>query len=139
MVGIFKIGDKGSIKFEKSDHYVVRLKFEEVSNYIIVRKDKKEFFTLTKKEQIELLRNLIKNGTLKVQSNDFSWLFQGMWERASDLGYSVFIYKGVKGQDIWANRHNKDVYVSKHIKEVLTTLPFIVDEIRKKLEDKYNK
>ena len=136
-VKVFKIGSRGSIKLDKSSHYTIRIQFEQVSDYLLTR-NKKEFFELTKKEQMSLIRDLINNGTVKVFGNDMSFLFQGMWERGSDLDYTVYKYKGIKGKGEWWARHNKDIYVSKHIKEVLTTLPFVVDEIRKKIDEKYN-
>ncbi len=127
-------------KVTTDDHYEILFMFEEAEKHL---GDIEEFFgVLTKKEQVELFRTMVKEGTLKVHSNDMSWLFQGVWENASALGFSIYPFTGVKGKSIWSNKHvGEDIpaqpYVTKHIIEAIKTIPFRVSQIVKALRDKH--
>jgi hypothetical protein len=126
------ITKKGS---EKSDnHYRVFVQFDEVAKWL---GKKSEFVDLKSNERIRLLRNMIRKGEVRLHANDFSFYFQGMWENAAILGYNIFDFPGPKGKGIWSNRHEGEspaIYISKHLFEVLGTIPFIIDEINKKIK-----
>jgi len=116
-------------KIKGATKYNIEIMFEDVEKNL---GKKKEFLALKKNEQIELFRIMLKKGTIKVNSNDFSWYFQGGLENASELGYAIKPFKGVKGKGIWSRRHRNEVpaiYITKHIIEVMKTIPFLVTKI----------
>jgi len=123
-----------------SKEYYPEIQFEDVESFL---GSKKDFFTvLNKRQQDELFSLLVKDGTVKVHSTDMSWLYQGVWENASELGYSIYPFKGTKGKGIWSRRHKGEspaVYITKHLIEVINTIPFTKNTIVKKLRDKYQK
>jgi hypothetical protein len=131
---VIQIVDKNGKK-SKDDKYLIEIMFEDIEKNL---GKKSEFLELKRKEQIDLFRLMMKKGTIKVNSNDYSWLYQGAFENASKLGYSIYPFKGVKGKGIWSRKHRGEspaVYVTKHIVEVMKTIPFIVNEIIKKIND----
>lgn len=121
---------------QKTDnHYEVEIMFEEISKWLGT---KKEFLNLQPKEQISKIREMIKKGEVKIHSNDMSWRFQGGESNAADLGYEIYDFKGPKGKGIWSKRHmgeNPAIYITKHILEVLTVIPFIPQEILKMIKE----
>ena len=120
----------------KTDHYVVKLQFEDI-DYNIGKKG--ELFDLDYKDQQQFIYSLINEGTIKFWASDPSFIFQGLWENADKLGFSIFPYTGIKGKGIWSKRHMGEfpaIYLTKHLIEVLEIVKqkFIVSDILKLLK-----
>ena len=121
----------------KSDHYECILELEDVNQII---GDKKYFLSLKPKEQEKTLRNFINNTTIKVQSNDMSFTFQGAWENLSNALKSVYSFPiGIpRGKQIWSIRHKGEknaLYITKHLIEVIGTVPFLISKICKMIRE----
>ena len=114
---------------KEDNHYEVEVLFEEISQYLGT---KEEFLSLSKGDQIKKLRELVRKGEVRIHANDFSFYYQGMWENADALDYSIYDFPGPAGKGIWSTRHKGEspaIYISKHIIEVLSAIPFAIDEI----------
>ena len=126
---ISKAGKSSSTK-----NYEAELLFEEVSKYLGTKKD---FKSQTKGTQIKRVRDMIKNATVKVHSNAPDFFFQGAWRRASDADYNIYPIPTKKDKGIWKARNdNKDEYITKHLIEVVRTVPFLADTIAKLIREK---
>lgn len=131
------ISPKG--KFNTSNNYLVRLQVEDINKHLGSIKD---FMGLKPKEQIDLLKLMIKTATFKVGSDDMSWIYQGTWDVADKLGYAIDKFpKGIpRGKGIWSKKHKGEypaIYATKHILEACKVIPFIVDKISKLIREKY--
>ena len=83
---------------------------------------------------------MINNATAKISSDDASWLYQGMWQNATDLDYAIFPYTGPKGKGEWSNRHMGEdpaIYISKHIREVFQQIKKDASKISGVLRKRY--
>jgi len=124
--------------FKTNKEYHVEIQFEDVEKFL---GSKEDFFSvLTKKEQDELFKILVKEGTVKVHSDAYDWYWQGGWENASKLKYSIYPFTGTKGKGIWSKRHKNSstaIYITKHIMEALKTIPFVSNKVVKLLRDNY--
>lgn len=128
-------------RIRNAHHYVVWVLFEALEDYL----DEQEIEILrgpqgknvSKKAQV--IRKILRNATAKVHSNDMSFYWQGAWENASDLGYSIFPFTGTRGSGKWSKKHKGEspaIYITKHILEVMRVIPFNTISIAKIL---YNK
>lgn len=126
--------------FKTDKEYHVEIQFEDIDKFL---GSKEDFFSvLNKRQQDDLFGILVKDGTVKVHSDDFSWYWQGAWENADQLGYAIYSFTGTKGKGIWSKRHKGEspaIYITKHLIEVIKTIPFIKNTIVKMLRDKYQK
>jgi len=134
-----KVTNKQS-NISSAKEYQVEIQFEDVEKFL---GSKEDFFSvLSKKEQGELFKILVKDGTVKVHSNSLDFYFQGVWENGDNLGYSIYPFTGTKGKGIWSKRHknaSSAIYVTKHLMEVLKTIPFVSNKAVKQLRDNYQK
>jgi len=116
--------------------YKTEVQFGDVEQYLGKRKD---FLKLSKGEQIKKMRMLSKNGSIKLHSNDMSWIYQGVWRRAQDNDYNIYPLPKNRMDDTgyWKGKHGKEIYATKHIMEVIGTIPFTVDTISQMIRKKY--
>lgn len=133
---IRKIAKTGNIS--GTSKYKTEVQFEDAESFLGTKKD---FLAQTKKEQINRMRKLAKNGSIRLHSNDMSWIYQGAWRRAQDNDYNIYKLpkNRMKDKGIWKQRHGKEIYATKHIMEVIGTIPFVVDTISKMIREKYKK
>jgi len=122
-------------KIYESDHYECILELEDVNQIIGTKED---FLSLKPKEQEKSFREFINKTTIKVQGNDKSWFFQGVWENLHNALKSVYPFpEEFKGKQIWAKRHNRinQPYLTKHLIEVIGTVPFLISKICKMIRE----
>lgn len=136
----FNGGSKGNYKphSKMASKYRVQVQFEEVEKHVGTLP---EFLELSKGEQVAFIREMIKTCPVKVHSNDKSWYWQGAWENADYLGYAIHPFKGTSGNGIWSKRHQGEspaIYITKHILEVMSVIPFLAADIAKMIREKYS-
>jgi len=129
---ISKAGDESNTKI-----YTIEIMFEKVIDYLGTKKD---YIVQTKGEQIVRVRSMIRGAKVKVHSNAPDYLFQGSWMRGVENDYNIYPMPGKRNKDkgIWKARHgNKDEYITKHLLEIVRTIPFIADKIAQTIREKY--
>ena len=106
--------------------------------------DKEEFLKLSKGEQVSALRLLIHFADVRIWADDPSWLYQGYYQNAAELDYSLYDFPPniPKAQGHWAMTKTDSSVVpyfslSKHVIETLTIIPFLAPEIAKMIREKY--
>ena len=117
--------------------YKIEIQFENVSNYLGT---KSEFISLTKGTQIKRVREMNKLATVRVHSDDPSYLWQSSWYTATENDFNIYKMPSKNSIDtgIWKSRHeNKKEFINKHILEVIQNISFIPDEVAKLIRDKY--
>jgi hypothetical protein len=116
--------------------YTVEIQFENVISYLGTKED---YLNQTKGEQRTRVRSMVREATVRVHSNDASFLWQGSWMRAKENDYNIYPIPSKRNKDkgIWKARHNKNEYITKHILEVVRTIPFVADKIAKTIREKY--
>jgi len=117
--------------------YKTEIQFEDAEQFLGKRK---EFLKLSKKEQIDKMRILTKNGSIRLFSNNLGYLFQGEWRRNFEKDANIYPIPAnrMKDKKIWLKRHGKDIYANKIIMEPISTIGFVVDTIAKMIRDKYS-
>lgn len=125
-------------KMYKSDHYEVIIQFDFVKEFLGT---KKEFENLNFKEKVNKFRKFLKETKLRVQSNDMSFYWQGAFENLDNADATVYPFpkQKTKGKQIWSMKHKNRkyaLYLSKHLVEVLSTLPFLITKIVKMIDGK---
>jgi hypothetical protein len=78
-------------------------------------------------ERRPVIQKIFRTSTAKVHSNDMSFYWQGCWENAAQLGFSIFPFTGRHGSGVWSRKHTGEfpgIYITKHILEVMKVLPF---------------
>ena len=122
-------------------NYQIKLQFQAINDWV---ESRQAFLEFTKGEQVEFIRGIIKGADIKIWSNDPSWLYQGHYENAVELDYSLYEWPGniprAKGR--WAmiktgSTTTPYFSLSKHMIEVLTVIPFIPDEIASMIRKEY--
>lgn len=129
---ISKAGNKSGTKI-----YKIEIKFVKVKEYMGTQKD---FIVQSKGEQIVRVRNMIRSATVKVHSNAPDFLFQGSWMRGVENNYNIYPMPAKRNKDkgIWKGRNGgKNEYITKHLLEVVRTIPFVADKIAKSIREKY--
>jgi hypothetical protein len=117
--------------------YKIEIMLEDANKYL---GNRKEFLALTNKEQVARFRKLTQKTTIKIHSNDPSFIWQGVWERAIKGNYNIkpLPSKNKFGKDIWKERHgNQDQFLTKHLMEAIQTIPFLTTKLVKMIKDKY--
>lgn len=124
---------------KRGKNYTVKLQFENVESFLGKRID---FLDLSKGEQIKKVRRMIKEANVRVWSDDPSWLLQGHFENAFELGYSVFAFPTSipKAEGRWAEIKTGSVStpyfsLSKHVQEVLRVVGFNADTLAKEIRE----
>jgi len=120
-----------------SKQYTIEIAFFNADKYLGT---KNNFAQLPKKEQVDGVRKMINNSEVRIHSSSPDFLWQGIWERATKNDYNLHPFPKNKkfGKDIWKKRHeNKETYSTKHIMEVVKTIPFLASTIAKKIREKY--
>jgi hypothetical protein len=120
-------------KEKSGTFYTTMIQFEDVNKYL---GSKKDFFELSKKEQNDFIKEMVKEATVKVHANDLSYFYQGTWENADALGFAIKKFPGPKGKGIWSKRHRGEspaIYITKHLIEILTITPFLINTMGKML------
>jgi hypothetical protein len=124
----------------KKKSYTVKVQFQKINDWL---ESKQTFLELSKGEQIEFIRGIVKGADVKIWSDDPSWLYHGHYENAVELDYSLYPWPGLpKAKGTWAtiktgSPTTQYFSLSKHMIEVLTVIPFIPDEIAGKIRTKY--
>ena len=125
----------------KADHYTFKLQFQDINKWIGSRK---EFLELSESDKVEFMKAIMKKAEVKLWSNDYSWLFQGNYENAVNLDYSLYPWPvGIpKAEGRWAliktGDTNTTYYsLSKHAIEVLKKVHLMTKAIIKRIKDTY--
>lgn len=128
-------------RVKKARHYVVWILFEALED--LLDPDEIDILRLDKGVEVSkkagIIRKIFKGATAKVHSNDMSFYWQGTWENAARLGYSIFPFTGHPGKGKWSVHHRGEspaIYITKHILEVMQVLPFNTMQVAKMLHPK---
>lgn len=115
----------------RSKYYTLQVQFINVNDYIHTPDD---WFSLTPKEQIEIVHAIIDGVDVRFHSNDMSFLYQGAWKRLDDLDSSIYPFPNKPDKNIWGQRHdNQGIYLTKHFLNTLPTLKFNADMISRSI------
>ena len=122
-------------------NYQVKIQFQNINDWV---ESRQAFLGLTKGEQIEFIHGIIKDADVKIWSDDPSWIYQGNYENAVELDYSLYSWPSnvPKAKGRWAKIKTGSTTtpyfsLSKHMIETLTIIPFIADQIAKMIREKY--
>lgn len=115
----------------RAKYYTLQVQFLNVNSFIQKRDD---WFELSPKERIEIVRDIIDGVDVRFHSNDMSFLYQGAWKRLHDLDSSIYPFPNKPDKDIWGQRHgNQGIYLTKHFLNTLPTLKFNADTIARSI------
>jgi hypothetical protein len=122
-------------KLQSSGKYTIVLRFYKVGD--ILTSDFKNMDQATKES---VLTRVLEECDIRFHSDDPSFQWQGVWENLSKLRLSIYGFRGPKGDGIWQQRHlstiDGDVYLTKHMVQVLDELDAWVPYIAKKIKQK---
>jgi hypothetical protein len=112
--------------WREGKYYTLQVQFVDVNSLI----DPNEWMSLSKKERIEIIHDIIDGMDVRYHSNDASFLWQGAWKRLGDIDSSIHKFPEKPDKGIWGARHgNQDIYLTKHFLNTLPTLKFNADRI----------
>lgn len=119
--------------FSEDNHYETEVMFENASQYLGTRE---EFLYLSNGEQINKIREMVKEADVRLYSNSPVFYWQGHAETAAENGYNIYDFIGTKGTGKWQARHgDKKLELSKHLIGTLDIVSFISDDIAKMIRE----
>jgi hypothetical protein len=119
-----KTGEERTGKF-----YTLMIQFQGIGE-LIGTKD--EWFRLSKKERIEIVRDIIDGSEVKLWSNDMSMKWQGTWKSLDAIDSAIYPFPNLPDENFWNGpemHNNNDRHLTKHFPPVFSTLKPNADRI----------
>lgn len=123
------------------DHYVFKLQFRNINQFIGTRE---EFLSLDKSDQVDFIKQIMRIVPVRLWSSDYSWYYQGNFENAVTLDYSIYKWpkNAPRATGRWAKiktgSTSRPYYgLSKHSIEILRKMPLFINKIVKMINYLY--
>ncbi len=129
---ISKAGEERKGKF-----YTFWIQFQGIGELI---GNKVEWQGLSKKERIELVRDIIDSNDVKLFDNTMAYKWQGTWKILNDLDATIFPFPNFPDKNEWngSKKHN-GIHLDKHYKGIFETLKVNADKISQSITDEFDK
>ena len=133
--GYYEAWFKATSTSDASKKYDVVFRWYDVDKYFTDDVKKVRYSVVEK-----MLRNVINKCDVRMYSSDPSFTLQGCWEGLDANDLSIFKYEGVKGDDIWNERHmssgglnNRNIHLTKHIAQIINQMDSFIPKLAQKI------